>query len=84
MAKRTLVRVASYRRFPKGKNGDAQSFAQQACSGSDNISVSAYPLRRRSRRSGPLRILTLTDFHKISRAEGPSRQYKGRPFWSRF
>jgi hypothetical protein len=33
-------------------------------------------LRRRSRRSEPLSILTLTDFHEISRAEGPTRQYK--------
>jgi len=55
-----------------------RSFAQHACSGSDNISASASPLRRRSRRSGPLGMLTLTHFHKISRAEGPTRQYKRR------
>jgi len=75
MAQGTLVRVTSYRRSSEGESAsDAQSFAQHACSGSDNISVSASPLRRRSRRSGPLRMLTLTHFHKISRAEGPTRQ----------
>src|SRR5215472_13524941 len=63
------------RELSPGKRGDAQSFAQHACSGSDNISASASPLRRRPRRSGPLRILTLTHFHKNSRAEGPARQY---------
>jgi len=46
-------------------------------SGSDNISASASPLRRRSRRSGPLRMLTLTHFHKISRAEGLLDNIKG-------
>src|SRR5262245_18288537 len=55
----------------KEKRRVAQSFALHACSGSDNISASAYPLRRRSRRSGPLRTLTLIDFHKISGAERP-------------
>ncbi len=38
-----------------------------------SIASSISPLRA-------ARILTLTDFHKISRAEGPTRQYKGRPF----
>src|SRR6516225_9394989 len=66
------------------KRGDAQSFAQHACSGSDIISASASPLRCRPRRSGPLRILTLTHFHKNSRAEGPPGHYKRAPVWSRF
>jgi hypothetical protein len=85
MAQGTLVRVTSYRRSPRvGKRGNAQSFAQYACSGSDNISASNYPLRRRSHRSEPLRILTLTDFHKISRAEGPRGQYRRAPLCSTF
>jgi hypothetical protein len=33
-------------------------------------------LRCRPRRSGPLRILTLTHFHKNSRAKGPPGHYK--------
>jgi hypothetical protein len=35
------------------------------------LTASTYPLFVRSRRSEPLRILTLTDFHNVSRAEGP-------------
>jgi predicted SnoaL-like aldol condensation-catalyzing enzyme len=45
-------------------------------------------LRYRPRRSGPLRILTLTHFHRNSRAEGPTGHFNKRDyvaaekFWS--
>src|SRR5215472_2021657 len=65
----SLVRVTSYRQCD-----DAQLFAQHACSGSDKQTVSTYPLPTRSRCSEPQRILTLVDFHGLSRAEGPKGQ----------
>src|SRR5215472_1627955 len=65
----SLVRVTSYRQCD-----DAQLFAQHACSGSDKQTASTYPLPTRSRCSEPQRILTLVDFHGLSRAEGPKGQ----------
>jgi hypothetical protein len=76
MAQDTLVRVASYCRFPKGKTATL------------NHSLNRHAPDQTIYRSrlihcvvdlaapGPLRVLTLTDFHKISRAEGPGRQYR--------
>src|SRR5215469_8215180 len=71
----SLVRVTSYRRSPKRDQcDDAQLFAQHACSGSDKQTASTYPLPTRSRCSEPQRILTLVNFHGLSRAETPKGQ----------
>src|SRR5215472_10316616 len=70
----SLVRVTSYRQCD-----DAQLFAQHACSGSDKQTASTYPLPTRSRCSEPQRILTLVDFHGLSRAEGPKGQTRSNP-----
>jgi len=83
MAQGTLVRVTSYRRSSEWKTRrrsiirSTRMLRIRQYIGLDfSIASSISPL-------GPLRILTLTHFHKISRAEGPTRQYKRAPLWSR-
>ena len=83
MAQGTLVRVASYRRPPKGKdtatlNHSLNTHAPDQTIYRPQLIHCVVDLGR----PGPLRILTLADFHKISRAEGPTRQYKRAPVWS--
>src|SRR6266566_8734224 len=69
----TLSRLAGYRRSPRGGH-DAQLFAQsrtlrvrQGDSLDFSTVVSTSPLRA-------VAILTLINFHKVSRAEGPKGQ----------
>src|SRR2546422_8195334 len=68
----TLTRVAGYRRSP-GEDNDAQLFAQTRTlriRQMDGLKISTDKLDLAAPDSG---ILSLSDFHKVSRAEGPKR-----------
>src|ERR1700745_963356 len=77
----TLTRVAGYRRSP-GEDNDAPLFPQtpklneslkHARSGSDRWTVSNSPLINAPSPLRAVAILPVSDFHKVSRAEGPQR-----------
>jgi hypothetical protein len=72
MARRTLIRVTSYRRSLRGKTQRRSIIRltrmpriRQLDGLNLSIVCSISPFR------APLRILTQTDFHNVSRAEGP-------------